>query len=169
MVQSARTKKGVIIRIVQRTKGDAVLIFVRFPRPGKVKTRLAQSLGNVRAAGFYRLCAESSLQQIGMLPDDVQKYIYCTGENGDLEHSFWTRPPFQLVIQAGETLGQRLQNAFSDMFINGALKVVIVASDVPDLTVDILNRALKALDTHDITIGPCPDGWLLPHWNEKVI
>lgn len=136
----------------------AMLIFLRFPRPGKVKTRLAQSLGEKRAVQFYNICAGTILSEISKLPEKVERYIFCADKTDEPEVRRWAGLGFRFAVQEGEGLGQRLGNAFSSVFGNGVQKAVIVASDVPDLSADILNEAIRALDEHDIVIGPCYDG-----------
>ena len=136
----------------------ALLVFLRFPRPGKVKTRLAQSLGEKRAAQFYRICADAILSEISRLPEKVERYIFCADKTDEPEVRRWAGTGFHFAVQEGDGLGQRLENAFSSVFENGVQKAVIVASDVPDLSADILNEAVQALDEHDIVIGPCYDG-----------
>ena len=136
----------------------ALLVFLRFPRPGKVKTRLAQSLGEKRAAEFYRICADAILSEISQLPEKVERYIFCADKTDEPEIRRWAGPGFHFAVQKGEDLGQRLENAFSSVFGNGVQKAVAIASDVPDLSADILNEAIQALDEHDIVIGPCYDG-----------
>src|SRR4030042_268184 len=65
---------------------------------------------------------------------------------------------FKVTLQEGEGLGQRLCNAFCRVLENGARKVVIVASDVPDLSARIMADAISSLDNSDVVIGPCYDG-----------
>jgi rSAM/selenodomain-associated transferase 1 len=136
----------------------ALFVFLRFPRPGKVKTRLAQSLGEKRAARFYRICADAILSEISRLSDKVERYIFCADKTDEPEIRHWAGPGFNFAVQEGESLGQRLENAFSSVLNNGVQKAIAVASDVPDLSADILNEAIQALDEHDIVIGPCYDG-----------
>jgi rSAM/selenodomain-associated transferase 1 len=136
----------------------ALFVFLRFPYPGKVKTRLAQSLGEARAARFYRICADAILGEISRLPENVEKNIFCADKTDEPEVRRWAGPGFNFAVQKGESLGQRLQNAFSSVLGNGAQKAVAVASDVPDLSAGIMNEAIQALDGHDIVIGPCYDG-----------
>ncbi len=54
---------------------NALLIFVRFPRPGKVKTRLAQALGNEQATEFYYLCADNIIKEAGKLAGDRDYHL----------------------------------------------------------------------------------------------
>ena len=142
----------------QETKSNALLVFVRTPRPGKVKTRLARSLGNEKAAEFYRLCTDATLKEIGQLSRDVERYISFAEPINKYEIRRLAALGFKVTVQEGESLGQRLRNAFGSVLQNRALKVVIVASDVPDLSARIMTEAISSLDNSDVVIGPCYDG-----------
>jgi len=142
----------------QKTPLYALLIFMRTPQPGKVKTRLARSLGNEKAAEFYRLCTDATLKEIGQLSQEVDKYVSFTEPSDKYEMKRLTGLGFKVAVQEGESLGQRLCNAFSRVLENGAQRVVIVASDVPDLSARIMTDAISSLDNSDVVIGPCYDG-----------
>ncbi len=142
----------------QKTQSSALVVFVRAPRLGKVKTRLAKSLGDERAAEFYRLCTDAALKEIGQLSPEVERYISFTESVNKDEMKQLAGLGFRVVVQEGDNLGQRLCNALSTAMENGARKAVIVASDVPDLSAGIMELAISALDTSDIVIGPCYDG-----------
>jgi rSAM/selenodomain-associated transferase 1 len=142
----------------QKTQLSALLVFVRAPRPGKVKTRLARSLGDEKAAEFYRLCTDAALEEIGQLSREVEKYICFAEPINKYEMKRLAGLGFKVAVQEGESLGQRLCNAFSRVLENGARKVFIVASDVPDLSAKIMKEAVSGLDNSDVIIGPCYDG-----------
>jgi rSAM/selenodomain-associated transferase 1 len=142
----------------QKTPSNALLIFVRTPRPGKVKTRLARSLGDEKAAEFYRLCTDATIGEIKQLSRVVERYIFFAEPVDTYEMSHLDSLGFNAAVQEGENLGRRLCNAFSRVLENGAQKVVIVASDVPDLSASIMKEAISSLDNSDVVIGPCYDG-----------
>ena len=137
---------------------DSVLIMVRYPVAGKAKTRLAADMGPEKAAEFYRICARQILSGAGRLPNKIAKYIFFTdiGDRRNVEE--WAGPGFNFKAQAGEDLGERLINAFGEVFSVAAGKAVIIASDVPDISADMINRAIEALDCNDIVLGPSHDG-----------
>ena len=136
----------------------ALIVFVRFPYQGKVKTRLAQSIGTVQASQFYRLCAEAALQEITLVSGTIDRYVFYADETDELEIRHWVGCGFQCIVQQGKDIGERLQSAFYHVFEKGTRKIVIVASDVPDLSHNILEQAMKALDRADVVLGPCYDG-----------
>ena len=142
----------------QEIQSSALLVFMRAPHPGKVKTRLARSLGDEKAIEFYRLCTDAVLEEIGQVLGEVEKYISFAGPTDRCETERLAGMGFRVEVQEGESLGQRLYNAFSRVMDNGARKVVIVASDVPDLSAKIMEEAISSLDSSDVVIGPCYDG-----------
>jgi len=142
----------------QEKQSSALLVFMRAPRAGKVKTRLARSLGDEKAAEFYNLCIDATLEEIGQLSKEIDKYISFTEPTSKYEVERLAGLGFKVTLQEGEGLGQRLCNAFSRVLENGAQKVVIVASDVPDLSARIMTDAISSLDNSDVVIGPCYDG-----------
>jgi rSAM/selenodomain-associated transferase 1 len=135
-----------------------LLIFIRLPRKGKVKTRLAQSIGEQNATEFYQICVKSIFREIGKLPENIEKYIFFSEQPDKGEKRFLESNGFRHSVQKGEGLGQRLENALNTVFKEGAQKTIVVASDVPDLSAQIINEAIEALDQNDIVIGPCFDG-----------
>jgi rSAM/selenodomain-associated transferase 1 len=137
---------------------STVIIFVRAPLQGKVKTRLARTLGNEKAAEFYRLCTEATISEVSRLSPEVGKYIFVAEPVGGYKTDYVVHHGFKIYVQEGESLGQRLCNAFNRVFENGAQKAIVVASDVPDLTTGIIEEAFSSLDKSDVVIGPCYDG-----------
>lgn len=136
----------------------SLILFVRFPVAGRVKTRLAKSLGPAAAARFYRLCAENVFRESARVPGPVERYLFYADSEDRERVGRWAGGGFSLQPQVGTNLGQRMQNAFATVFRRGAGKAVILASDTPDLSGDIMASAIRALGTSDVVIGPCPDG-----------
>lgn len=139
-------------------ESTALVIFLRFPRPGRVKSRLAVSLGQEKAANFYRLCAEQLFKEIRSVSGDCRKYMFYSDRGDENEIRQWAGPEFDYLPQAGRNLGERLERAFSRLFGEGMAKVIILASDTPDITAGIINDAIESMDRHDIVIGPSIDG-----------
>ena len=141
-----------------RLNRRSLLMMVRYPEPGKVKSRLAAAVGDKAAAEIYSRCAETLFAAAGDLPDAIDKRFYCA-DTGDMERiAGWAGGKFQPEAQTGGGLGQRLDNGFVQAFGRGAGKIVITASDVPGISSAILDQAFRALDRHDAVIGPSPDG-----------
>jgi rSAM/selenodomain-associated transferase 1 len=136
----------------------ALGIFIRFPHLGKVKSRLACTLGPEKATVFYQLCGQQIARELDRLPLELAKYLfYADGSDKD-EIRDWISFPFRLIPQPKGDLGQRLEQSFRSFLDGVPGKAIIMASDVPDLSKDIMNDAVSALDNYDMVIGPCNDG-----------
>jgi rSAM/selenodomain-associated transferase 1 len=138
--------------------GRALLLFARFPRPGAVKTRLAETIGHEAAKEFYRLCAEHVFDQSAILSCSVDRFVFYSDANERDEMETWVGPHFRLEAQTGADLGERMGNAFRSVFSRGVRKAVLVGTDVPDLSASIIDDAIRSLDSYDVVIGPCHDG-----------
>jgi rSAM/selenodomain-associated transferase 1 len=130
------------------------IVFVRNPELGKVKTRLAKTIGDKKALNIYILLlkhTESVLQKVSS-----DKVVYYSEEiqNNDL----WSDRCFQKKLQKGNDLGERMQHAFEMAFKEGYEKVVIVGSDLFDLKSAHIENAFKTLENHNLVIGPSLDG-----------
>lgn len=137
---------------------ERVLVFVKAPRPGAVKTRLARTVGAPAAAALYRRIAETILEETTD-PEGRWRTVVCfePPEAGDeLERWLGTRIP--LFPQRGDDLGQRMSAALDAAFGSGASRAVLVGSDVPGLSRARLAEAFEALHMHDLVLGPSLDG-----------
>ena len=136
----------------------SLIVFARFPLPGKVKTRLARDVGDEPAAEFYKLCAEHVFRESDKLSGRVQRYLFYSDPEDSQEMQHWGGPRFNYAAQAGSDLGKRLEHAFGTVFEHGAQKAIVLATDVPGISADIVDEAFRALDSSDVVLGPCPDG-----------
>ncbi len=133
---------------------NAIIIFVRHPESGKVKTRLAKSIGDEKALEVY--------QELLLHTHDISvnlncdKFIYYA--DTICKNDIWENNLYIKKLQAGETLGERMRQAFLDLFLQGYSKIVIVGSDCPALTSEIIEEAFNKLDSDDVVIGPAKDG-----------
>ncbi|MFC2038189.1 TIGR04282 family arsenosugar biosynthesis glycosyltransferase [Chloroflexota bacterium] len=136
----------------------SLVVFIRFPHTGKVKSRLARTLGPEKAARLYLLCAQQTVSELDKAADGVRKYLSISDKNDEDRIRDWTGSGFKLISQSEGDIGQRLENCFDDLLKESPGKVIITASDVPDLSAEMMNEAVSALDNNDIVIGPCNDG-----------
>lgn len=136
-----------------------MLVFVRAPQPGRVKTRLAASIGDQAALGIYRRLAEHTLREAAAVADeDVAVRVHHTPAGaGDAVRAWLGAGPVYLP-QADGDLGARMEDAFTRAFAEGAERVVIVGSDLPDVSAALLRRAFALLDAHPAVLGPARDG-----------
>jgi len=133
---------------------NAVIIFVRNPILGQVKTRLAKTMGNARALKVYERLLEHThhvLQNI-----DCHKFVfYADGIN---TNDMWPASLYIKREQKSGDLGEKMLAAFSDVFKEGYRKVLIVGSDCYDLTNEIVEEAFEKLHHTDLVFGPAADG-----------
>ena len=138
---------------------EQLIVFTRYPEPGKTKTRLASSLGDKGAAGIQKELSENTLSRVRQLqkihPVDVR--IYFAG--GDLERmQAWLGSDLQYRHQKNGDLGERLISACADAFGQAYRRVVVIGSDCPGITHHHLDLAFTALLHKDLVLGPATDG-----------
>lgn len=133
----------------------ALIIFVKNPERGKVKTRLAATLGDDRALEIYR----QLLEHTRLICEQVEADRLLFYSNFIDQEDAWQGKYFKKFIQVGSNLGARMQAAFEEAFGRyGYRKVVIIGSDCADLTTDTITAAFQHLERHDTVIGPSNDG-----------
>lgn len=133
---------------------NLIIVFVRTPELGKVKTRLAKSIGDVSALTIYKLLLKHTETVLHDLSFDKVVYYSEKVEEND----FWEARLFEKKRQKGADLGKRMQHAFETAFEQGYQKVLIIGSDLFDLKSIHITTAFEALENHDLTIGPSLDG-----------
>lgn len=132
----------------------ALIVFVRPPELGKVKTRLAKTIGDVRALAIYKLLLNHT-QQITQ-PLNFQKFIYYVDHVVD--YDLWNHPGYTKRKQSGNDLGEKMQHAFNELFEQGFKKVLIIGSDCYQLQTPIIEEAVNLLNTNGAVLGPTHDG-----------
>jgi rSAM/selenodomain-associated transferase 1 len=137
-----------------------LIIFVKAPRAGLVKTRLAQALGPVGACAAYQIMVATLLRRLDRLPGVELRY---SPDDSLAEIQTWLRPSWTARPQGPGDLGQRLQRAFVDAFAAGARSVAIIGSDCPEISPQDIAAAGSALGECDAVLGPATDGgyWLI--------
>ncbi|MDQ6608876.1 MAG: TIGR04282 family arsenosugar biosynthesis glycosyltransferase [Bacteroidota bacterium] len=132
----------------------ALIIFIKNPAEGEVKTRLAATVGNHAALCIYnKLVTHTKTIASGVSAD---KYLFYSSHI-DVNDE-WNRAVFAKELQTGNHLGEKMRNAFDSLFNKGYKQVAIIGSDCPDLTTDLVEQAFKELVHSDIVIGPATDG-----------
>lgn len=133
---------------------QALLIFVRQPIPGKVKTRLAKTLGDAQALAVYQTLLQHTHTVTHSL--SVDKYVFYADDIA--ANDIWEESIFGKEKQVGDSLGQRMQAAFALLFDKGYQQVCIIGSDCFELTTSILQQAFSSLQQYDVVLGPSSDG-----------
>jgi uncharacterized protein len=137
--------------------GDVLMVFLKDPRPGAVKTRLARAIGDVLAARLYRALAEAEVT--GTLPrgDTYSRLFFFAPVGAGPAIARWF-PGETLLPQSSGDLGERMAAAFAEVFARGARRACIVGTDVPWVDRAVVEDALQSLDDHDLVLGPAHDG-----------
>lgn len=133
-----------------------ILLFVKSPIEGQVKTRLAARLGHETARRLYESFVLDTLEIVNAL--DIHVRICFLPADAENEFKQWLGTEYEYFPQAGRDLGQRMRNAFSEAFDDGLNEVVVIGSDIPDLPAEYLEQAFTALGDSDVVLGPSSDG-----------
>ena len=138
----------------------AILLFVKFPEPGKVKTRLAATVGPDAATEIYRQLVAEVCARLPEEGEEVMVMFAPAVQRSETEA--WLRPqingPVSFVPQSDGDLGRRLDVAFADAFSSGCQQVLAIGSDCIELTPEIFREAWAALETNDVVLGSVSDG-----------
>ena len=133
-------------------KKEVVLVFQKNAILGKVKTRLASGMGELRALEIYRHLIQLTYSALEDVPVPVWTYF----------SDFIPESPYPSVekcfVQEGQDLGERMANAFARSFELGMDKVVLIGTDCPTLQSEHLLQAFEALTHFDLVVGPATDG-----------
>ncbi|WP_084185188.1 TIGR04282 family arsenosugar biosynthesis glycosyltransferase [Desulfonatronum thiodismutans] len=135
---------------------DCVVVMIKYPRPGQVKTRLVAILGEENAAALYRCFVQDVLRTVDALA--VQTLLSIVPWTMRADFAAWLGSERQFLPQVGPDLGARMDDAFFRAFEAGHDRVVLIGSDLPDLPGSLLVEAFRALDRHDVVLGPARDG-----------
>ena len=135
------------------SEGNHLIVFVKNPVTGKVKTRLAKSIGNEKALEAYLLLL--SLTKKAAQESNCTKHVFYSDEIIDDE---WSPLQFSKHLQAGASLGEKMENAFAELFALGAKRAIIIGSDCPEISAELIDQAFEILTTKNAAIGPANDG-----------
>ena len=133
---------------------EVLLIFSKNPEYGKVKTRLAATIGNEQALFVYQKLIEHAIAVTEEIC--VDKIVYYS--DSIVENDNWDNHLYKKKLQSGKDLGDRMKNAFKSSFTDGYDKVIIVGTDCFELTERLINNAFERLNGDDVILGPAKDG-----------
>ena len=135
-----------------------LIVFIKNPEEGKVKTRIAHTIGNAGALNIY-LTLIDIVHHVVINTDTVRHVFYSEFLN---KNDRWSDTSFCKHVQTGHDLGERMKNAFKSVFNayseQDTCKVVIIGSDCPYLTPSIMDDAFFSLEQSDFVVGPTYDG-----------
>jgi rSAM/selenodomain-associated transferase 1 len=133
---------------------NLLIIFYRNPELGKVKTRLAKTLGDEKALAIYLKLSSHTRAITENLAIDKVVYYSNFVDTEDV----WPNTTFQKKLQNGNDLGEKMNNAFVEGFQSGYERVCIIGTDCLELSKDIIQQAFDQLVCYDAVIGPAKDG-----------
>ncbi|WP_299338779.1 TIGR04282 family arsenosugar biosynthesis glycosyltransferase [uncultured Psychroserpens sp.] len=130
---------------------ELVIVFVKNIKLGKVKTRLAKTIGDEAAFEVYKELVKVTEHATKALNTPVRVYYSDVIVDTKWENHY-------KAVQEGNTLGERMQNAFLKGFEDGYKRIVLIGSDLPDINATHIQNGLEALKTSDVVFGPAEDG-----------
>jgi len=132
-----------------------IIVFLRVPEKGRVKTRLSVFLNDTFVLKLYKGLVKDTLDVIETSGDNAL-YFWPPGKKEVLQK--WLGNKYAFAVQKGDNLGQKMSNAFVDMFEKGYTYALLIGTDIPELSVNMITLAYQELQTADAVIGPSDDG-----------
>ena len=153
------TPSWIVRTIGENPIREGFIIFTRYPEPGKTKTRLIPSLGPDGATELHCRMTDHTLARVRELQSHrpVSLEVRYEGGNKHLVEQ-WLGPDIPSRPQGGGNLGERMERAFRQSFQAGMDRVVLVGTDIPNVTAPILLKAFENLKYADLVLGPARDG-----------
>ena len=142
---------------------DRLIIFLRNPELGEVKTRLAQSVGDTKALEVYQKLLTHTMDVTNQWNGKKVLYFTKTVLPGDK-----TKYKFSKKTQTDGDLGHKMKDAI-EAELKKHDKVCVIGTDCPELSKEILDEAFEALDLMDVVVGPAIDGGYYLIGMKKVI
>ncbi|WP_026952695.1 TIGR04282 family arsenosugar biosynthesis glycosyltransferase [Algoriphagus mannitolivorans] len=133
-------------------KEVALLIFQKNPELGKVKTRLAATIGNEKALEIYHQLVDLTLKEA--IKTQFEIFIFYSDFIPEQKPSAL----MSFGLQKGDDLGERMKNAFQEVLKFGYKKALIIGTDCPEIKAELVTEAAQILDGNDLVLGPAEDG-----------
>lgn len=133
-----------------------VLLFMKSPEKGLVKSRLSKTIGEETALDIYKCFVRDTLKTLESCKYPFRVFFW-PPHSGVIVRD-WLGDSYSYSPQHGEDLGEKMENAVAQAFSGNIEKVLVIGSDIPDLTASLIAGAFDALDTNDAVIGPSVDG-----------
>jgi uncharacterized protein len=131
-------------------------VMLKYPDPGKVKTRLGREIGMEQAAGLYSCFV---LRLLAECRNTGHEIMLCCHPGRDISHyQAWLGQDYIYTVQAGGDLGQKMLGCFEQAFEYGFTFPVLMGSDIPGLDRRLIFRALEESGSRQSVIGPSSDG-----------
>ena len=133
-----------------------ILLFIKAPIKGQVKSRLAAEVGEETALDLYISFVLDIVDTLDGIGYPLRICFYPQADVDSLLSLLGGH--HRLMPQKGKDLGERMENAFKQIFSEGYTRAILIGSDIPDLTPALLRDALESLTKNDVVIGPASDG-----------
>lgn len=138
---------------------ERLIIFTRYPEPGKAKTRLMPALSAEAAADVHRQMTEYTLAQVQPLQKNRSLTVEVWFAGGDrAQMEAWLGTGLRYQPQPDGDLGDRMMQAFQSAFDSGVMAAIIIGTDCPELTDALLVQAFQSLQQTEVVLGPATDG-----------
>ena len=139
---------------LQFMNNNLLIIFTRNPELGKVKTRLSATVGNEAALNIYKFLLQHTFSITKNLKVEKQVHYSVKVRDNDI----WNETIYNKKQQSGEDLGERMEYAIQKGFEDGFKNIILIGSDLYDISQLDLETAFNALKNHNFVIGPAEDG-----------
>ena len=134
---------------------NLLMVFMKNPVKGKVKTRLAATVGDDKALEIYKILLQQTATVVGEIQICDKAIFYADFID---KNDLWSKGEKQKYVQSGVDLGERMKNAFDVAFRMGYDKAIIIGTDCYDLNAEIIEEGFEKLNANDVVIGPAMDG-----------
>ena len=139
-----------------KEQNTCLAVMLKYPEPGRVKTRLGRVIGMSQAARLYRgfvLRLMESCKSVG-----YEVVLSCHPDRPVHDYKKWLGSGYRFVVQDGDDLGLNMMGCFERVFGMGFKRVVLVGSDLPHLSMGYMKTAIQRLESNDVVVGPARDG-----------
>lgn len=139
---------------------SCILLFVKSPEQVSVKSRLAADIGEETARELYKNFVLDIVETLSGVTATIRCAMHvCVHPPGALPQTRkWLGDDYRYLPQRGKNLGERMKNAFLAGFADGYERVLIIGSDAPDLTGEIITEGINSLKHREAVLGPAHDG-----------
>ncbi len=135
---------------------NMLTLFAKHWTPGKVKTRLAATVGDESAAGIYREFVATLLERLSTLGD--RRAVYFSPEKHREEFANLAGESWQLRLQSDGGLGDRMARMFEAELAAPDARCVLLGTDSPNVPIPVVESAFDALHSVKLVLGPTGDG-----------
>jgi len=138
------------------SKGPAIIVFLKNPVPGFVKTRLAKTIGHKKALEIYLKLVEITKSAVSRI--NIPIFWYINEPPGPELTAILPNEIEEMRYQKGNDLGEKMSSAFKEVFKENYSSICIIGTDCPDINQETFHTAFMVLKDHDFVIGPAYDG-----------